>query len=81
MVNYKPTTRMYDVGLAAALETYGFHVITARIDFNGSMYFEVVRSLGVDKAINAYEANHMSVRAKTFSENITLLVNRAQANL
>jgi|GEM_PF-4971307 len=77
---YKPKTRIEDVAIAAALMSWGYKIITATVDFNGTMFFEVYGTIDTDRAIRKYESKRMYVQAKTFADNIKLLVNRAQLN-
>lgn len=70
------TTRTHDLGLAAALVSYGFMLSTTNRDINGRFYFAFRQTNDLTEAIDEYWANTLNVRARTYNDNIKMLKSR-----
>jgi hypothetical protein len=73
------TSRIRDLGLAAALVSVGFEMKQTSYDNSGRAYFIFVQSVELDNAVNAYWTDALNVRARKYSDNIKMLKSRIYA--
>lgn len=70
------STKLRDLGLAAALVSCGFEVVIIERATGGQAYFYFVDTDGLRGAISSYWADTLDVRARTYSDNIKMLKTR-----
>jgi len=68
--------RQRDLGLSAALASLGFEVREIERDAGGQAYFLFIKTAELERAVSAYWADTLEVRARTYSENIKMLKSR-----
>lgn len=68
--------RQRDLGLSAALANLGFEVHHIERDAGGQAYFIFMNTDELERAVSAYWADTLEVRARTYSENIKMLKSR-----
>lgn len=71
-----PNTRTHDMGLAAALVSCGFELRATNRDINGRFYFAFRQTDKLTRAIDAYWANTLEVKARTLFDNTKMLKGR-----
>lgn len=64
------------MGLAAALVSSGFELRATNRDINGRFYFAFRQTDKLTRAIEAYWADTLTVRARTLNDNIKMLKGR-----
>lgn len=78
-MNGLTTTKVRDLGLAAALVSHGHEIRGTNRDTSGRAYFIFVQTTGLSRDINAYWANSLNVKARTFFDNTKMLKSRIYA--
>lgn len=79
-MNTKPLhLKIHDLGLAAALISCGFELHTTDRDHGGRFYFVFSQSQSLTKAINAYWADKLNIKARTYFDNTKMLKGRIYA--
>lgn len=73
------TMRTHDFGLATALLSSGFELCATNRDINGRFYFIFKQTDKLTHAVNAYWANTLDVKARTFFDNTKMLKSRIYA--
>lgn len=73
------TSRVRDLGLAAALVSAGFELKQTSYDSSGRAYFIFLQSDELDNAVNAYWTDALNVKARKYSDNIKMLKSRIYA--
>lgn len=68
--------RVHDLGLAAALIGRGFRLHATDRDQNGRLYFIFRQTDELTKDIDAYWADALVVKARTYSDNTKMLKSR-----
>ncbi len=71
-----PTVGVRDLGLGAALVSRGFELQEIERSAGGPAYFLFIKTGELERAVSAYWANTLDVRARTYSENIKMLKSR-----
>ena len=66
----------FDLGLAAALVTTNFSLISLDRSNLQKVQFVFRRSDGMDEAVDAYWANRLEVKARTYFDSLKMLKNR-----
>lgn len=73
------TTKISDLGLAAALVSCGFQVKEVNRDAAGRAYFVFKQSDELGIAVVGYWGNSLEVKARTFFDNTKMLKSRIYA--
>jgi len=68
--------KIHDLGLAAALVSCGFKLHATDRDQNGRLYFIFRQTDEQTKDIDAYWADTLVVKARTYSDNVKMLKSR-----
>ena len=71
-----PTAQLFDLGLVAALISFGFELAGTTRDASGRMNFVFFQSDKLDRAVSAYWADTLEVKARSYSDNIKALKSR-----
>lgn len=69
----KLTSRVRDLGMAAALLSCGFEICEDYKDGYGRAYFVFHQSPALRHAMSEYRADTLTVKARQFSDNIKML--------
>ncbi len=69
-------TQIHDLNLAAALLSAGFKIIGTSRDTNGRFYFIFKRTDKLTHTINEYWSDELTIKARTFADNIKMLKSR-----
>ncbi|HEV2412500.1 MAG TPA: DUF5659 domain-containing protein [Candidatus Saccharimonadales bacterium] len=72
----EPVIRIHDLGLAAALVSHDFKLHATDRDQNGRLYFIFRQTDNLTQDIDAYWADTLVVKARTYSDNIKMLKSR-----
>jgi len=72
----KAVIKIHDLGLAAALVSCNFKLCATDRDQNGRLYFIFRQTDELTKDIDAYWADTLVVKARTYSDNIKMLKSR-----
>lgn len=67
------TAKIHDLGLAAALVTYGHELLEAERDMSGRTYFVFSQTHEVAKVIRHYWSDTLNVHARKFFDNTKML--------
>ena len=70
------TTKIRDLGLAAALASCGFEMRETERDVGGQTYFLFIKTDELERAVSDYWADTLSVKARKYSDNIKMLKSR-----
>ncbi len=70
------TTRVKDLALVASLISCGFEVLDTIRDTGGRVHFEFAQTDELERAVSAYWADTLNVKARTYSDNIKMLKSR-----
>lgn len=70
------TTRVKDLALAASLISCGFEVLDTIRDASGRVHFEFAQTDELERAVSAYWADTLDVKARTYADNIKMLKSR-----
>jgi hypothetical protein len=71
--------RQRDLGLSAALASLGFEVQEIERDVSGQAYFIFMETDELGRAVNAYWADTLEVRARHYFDAIKMLKSRIYA--
>lgn len=72
----RPTVRIRDLGLAAALVSCGHEMRGTTRDVSGQAHFIFTQTDELDRAVNGYWADTLDVKARRYSDNIKMLKSR-----
>ncbi|HKU18005.1 MAG TPA: DUF5659 domain-containing protein [Candidatus Saccharimonadales bacterium] len=75
-MNGQTTTRIHDLGLAAALVSCGFQIQEISRDAEGRAYFVFQQSDELGITVVSYWENSLEVKARTFFDNTKMLKSR-----
>lgn len=70
------TIRVKDLALAASLISCGFEVLDTIRDASGRVHFEFAQTDELEHAANAYWADTLQVKARTYSDALKMLKSR-----
>jgi hypothetical protein len=70
------TTRVRDLGLAAALVSRGHEISSMSRDDSDRAYFTFAHNDKIDQAVNGYWADTLDVKARRYSDAIKMLKSR-----
>ncbi len=73
------TTKIRDLGLAAALASCGHEMRGTNRDMNGRAHFIFTQTAELARDTNAYWADTLNVKARTFFDNTKMLKSRIYA--
>jgi hypothetical protein len=68
--------RLRDLGLSAALVSCGFGMPEIERDVGGQAYFIFIKTDELERTIGDYWADTLSVKARTYSDNLKTLKSR-----
>lgn len=74
--NYTNYLHSFDLGLATALVTAGFELISLDKTNPRKVQFIFRREIGIKKVVDDYWADHLEIKARAFFDNIKMLKNR-----
>ena len=72
----KPTVKIRDLGLAAALVSCGLEPPSTTRGTTGRVDFIFIQTDELERSVSTYWANTLEVKARTYSENIKMLKSR-----
>lgn len=70
------TTSIRDLGVVAALVTCGFEIVFTHRDDKGRVHFVFEETVDLDRAVEAYYADNLQVKARKFFDNTKMLKGR-----
>jgi hypothetical protein len=71
----------YDLGLAAALISVGFDLVSLNKQDPHRVLFIFGKKIGIDKRVNDYFSGKLKVSARSLFDNIKMLKNRIYSSL
>lgn len=72
----RPTVRIRDLGLAAALVSRDFKMLRTDHNLSGPAFFIFAQTQELNCAVNDYWADALDVKARKFFDNIKMLKSR-----
>lgn len=70
------TFNTFDLGLAAALTTFGFHLLHLNRENPRKTQFVFKRQAGIEKSVHEYWSNELQTQARALIDNVRMLKNR-----
>jgi len=65
--------KISDLGLAAALINYGYQLHGTNQNEDGRVYFQFINSNYIENRVAEYRANKLTVRARSYHDNMKML--------
>lgn len=74
--NYQDFLSTFDLGCSAALVSSGFELVSLEKSNPKKVQFIFHRELGIEKVVDDYWADRLTVKARSFFDNTKMLKNR-----
>jgi hypothetical protein len=77
MNSYKNSVKVYDPGLATVLLLGGYPMLYSGMEPNGQMIFGFTKSDRIEKIIDQYWDNEITIKARDFYDHAQMLIGAA----